>query len=81
MYTKPWCPYCDGAKALLQAKGVTWTEIDVTKEPHRRAEMIQKANGRSTVPQVFVDGQGLGGFDDISALDRQGKLDPILHIG
>lgn len=81
LYTKPWCPYCDSAKALLKAKGIAWTEIDVAKEPHRRQEMIEKANGRRTVPQVFVDGQGLGGYDDIFALDRQGKLDPILQIG
>jgi glutaredoxin 3 len=80
MYTKTYCPYCTGAKALLQDKGVPFTEINVERDPARRAEMIQKSNGRITVPQIFVDGRGLGGFDDIAELDRQGKLDPILQI-
>jgi len=80
IYTKTTCPYCMGAKTLLTAKGVRFTEINIEKEPARRGEMIQKAQGRSTVPQIFVDGRGLGGFDDISALDRQGQLDPILQI-
>ena len=81
IYAKPGCPYCAGAKALLKDKGVAWTEIDVASEPHRRAEMIEKSGGRKTVPQIFVDGRGLGGYDDLSALDRRGELDPILHIG
>ena len=80
MYTKNICPYCDRAKSLLQSKGVTWEEINLDRQPELIAGMIQRAEGRRTVPQIFVDGVGLGGFDDIAALDRQGKLDPILGL-
>jgi glutaredoxin 3 len=78
IYTTPLCPYCVRAKRLLDKKGVAYTEIDLWQEPGRREEMIRRAAGRRTVPQVFVDGQGLGGSDDIHALDAAGKLDPIL---
>ena len=81
IYTKTVCPYCDRAKSLLKSKGVTWKEINLERQPEQIAELIQRAEGRRTVPQIFVDGVGLGGFDDIAALDRQGKLDPILGIG
>jgi len=81
MYTKTVCPYCDRAKSLLKSKGVVWKEINLERQPEQIAGMIQRAEGRRTVPQIFVDGLGLGGFDDIAALDRQGKLDPILGIG
>jgi glutaredoxin 3 len=78
IYTTPFCPYCVRAKRLLTGKGVEFIEIDLWQNPGRRAEMIQRANGRRTVPQVFVDGQALGGSDDIHALDAAGKLDPLL---
>jgi glutaredoxin 3 len=80
MYTKTVCPYCDRAKSLLRAKGMTWREINLEHEPEHIPDMIQKSGGRRTVPQIFVDGVPLGGFDDISALDRQGKLDGILGL-
>src|SRR5690349_3332652 len=81
MYTKTVCPYCDRAKALLKSKGVKWKEINLDNEPpSEREKMIQMSDGRRTVPQVFVNGRGLGGSDDIHALDRQGKLDDILGL-
>ena len=80
MYTKTVCPFCDRAKALLSSKGVTWEEINLDEHPERREEMIRKSDGRRTVPQIFVNGRGLGGSDDIHALDRAGKLDPILGV-
>lgn len=78
IYTKPWCPYCDAARELLVGKGIDFTEIDISGKADLRAEMIQRASGRSTVPQVFVDDRHLGGCDDIYALDAAGKLDPVL---
>jgi glutaredoxin 3 len=78
VYTKDYCPYCHAAKDLLRKKGATFTEVDIQKHPERRAEMIQKAGGRSTVPQIFIGGRHVGGCDDIHALDSAGKLDPML---
>ncbi|MFC5066837.1 glutaredoxin 3 [Flaviflagellibacter deserti] len=78
IYTKPWCPYCDAARELLTGKGIDFTEIDISGKAEIRAEMIQRANGRTTVPQVFVGDRHLGGCDDIYALDSVGKLDPVL---
>ncbi|MGQ4275366.1 glutaredoxin 3 [Terrihabitans sp. B22-R8] len=78
IYTKPYCPYCEGARQLLNKKGVTFEEIDISKHPERRGEMIQRANGGSTVPQIFVGERHLGGCDDIYALDGRGELDSIL---
>lgn len=78
IYTSPWCPYCQRAKRLLDGKGVPYTEIDISREPIRREEMIARAAGRRTVPQIFIDGKGIGGSDDIHALDRAGGLDPLL---
>lgn len=78
IYTKPTCPYCLRAKELLRGKGVSFTEIDIAAHPDRRDEMIQRAQGRTTVPQVFVNNQHLGGCDDIHALDAKGGLDPLL---
>lgn len=78
VYTKDYCPYCHAAKDLLRKKGAAFTEIDIQKHPERRAEMIQKAGGRSTVPQIFIGGRHVGGCDDIHALDGAGKLDPML---
>lgn len=78
IYTTPICPYCLAAKRLLAKKGVQFTEIDVSRDPELRAAMVQRAGGRMTVPQIFIDGQGIGGSDDLHALDRAGKLDPLL---
>jgi glutaredoxin 3 len=80
LYTTMWCPYCARAKALFQKKGVAYTEIDIMEEPNRRPEMVQRAGGRTTVPQIFIDGEHIGGSDDLVALDRSGGLDPKLGI-
>ncbi|MGE0258019.1 MAG: glutaredoxin 3 [Alphaproteobacteria bacterium] len=81
IYTTMFCPYCARARALLERKGVDYTEIDILDEPGRRGEMIRRAGGRSTVPQIFIDGEHIGGCDDMVALDRKGLLDPKLGIG
>ncbi len=78
IYTKAFCPYCTRAKALLDGKHAAYEEIDITMGGPRRAEMIDRAQGRSTVPQVFIDGKHIGGSDDLAALDRRGGLDPLL---
>ncbi len=78
IYTKPLCGYCFAAKKLLDGKGVSYEQTDLFRNPGKRSEMIQRAHGRSTVPQIFIDGTHVGGFDDLSALDRAGKLDPML---
>jgi thioredoxin reductase (NADPH) len=77
MYTKSWCPYCDRAKALLQQKGQSWTEIDVEAQPEKAEEMVARTK-RSTVPQIFIGDVHVGGFDDLAALERAGKLDELL---
>ncbi|MGO4523292.1 glutaredoxin 3 [Microvirga sp. 2MCAF35] len=79
IYTKSWCPYCSAAKKLLTEKGVAFTEIDIEKKPEARAEMIQRANGRSTVPQIFIGEKHVGGCDDLYALDDRGQLEPLLQ--
>jgi glutaredoxin 3 len=81
IYTTMWCPYCTRARALLEKKGVDYSEISLDEEPGRRAEMIQRAHGGRTVPQIFIDGEHIGGCDDMVALDRAGKLDPKLGVG
>lgn len=81
IYTTPLCPYCVRAKRLLKSKNVSFVEIDLWTQPSRRAEMMHRADGRSTVPQVFVGGRGLGGCDDLCALDHAGRLDAILAEG
>ena len=78
IYTKGWCPYCSAAKQLLQNKGIAFDEIDIERRPEARREMIAKAGGRSTVPQVFVGARHVGGCDDLYALDGRGELDPLL---
>lgn len=80
LYTTMWCPYCARAKALLERKGVAYTEIDIMEQPNRRGEMVQRAGGRTTVPQIFIDGEHIGGSDDLAALDRSGGLDRKLGI-
>ena len=79
IYTKSWCPYCSAAKKLLDDKGVAFTEIDIEKKPEARAEMIQKAKGRTTVPQIFIGEKHVGGCDDLYALDDRGQLEPLLQ--
>lgn len=78
IYTKWGCPYCLRAKKLLDGKGAGYEEYDITMGGPQRAEMIQRADGRTTVPQVFIDGQHIGGSDDLAALDARGGLDPLL---
>jgi glutaredoxin 3 len=80
IYTTMWCPYCARAKSLLEKKGVTFHEISLDEEPNRRNEMVQRANGGRTVPQIFIDGEHIGGCDDMMALERAGKLDPKLGL-
>ncbi len=78
IYSSPFCGFCHRAKHLLTSKGVVFTEIDVIEHPDRRAEMVERANGGRTVPQIFIDGSHVGGCDDLFALERAGKLDPML---
>jgi glutaredoxin 3 len=78
IYTTRYCPYCHAAKGLLSRKGVAFTEIDVSGDAKRRSEMVTRANGRMTVPQIFIGSTHVGGYDDLSALERAGKLDPLL---
>ena len=78
IYTKGTCPYCARARRLLEDKGVRYAEYEISTDPDKRAEMIQRANGRSTVPQIFIDGRHVGGSDDLAELERRGQLDPML---
>ena len=78
IYATPTCPFCIAAKALLTRKGAPFEEIDVSAKPERRAEMVGRAGGRRTVPQIFIDGTHVGGSDDLHALDRDGRLDRML---
>jgi glutaredoxin 3 len=78
IYTTRFCPYCHAAKALLKSKQIAFTEIDVSGDPAGRARMIERAGGRMTVPQIFIGATHVGGFDDMSALERAGRLDPLL---
>ena len=81
MYTTAWCPYCARAKALLEKKGVAYESVDLDVEPARRQEMVKRAGGRYTVPQIFIDGAHIGGSDELVALDRAGQLDARLGLG
>jgi glutaredoxin 3 len=78
IYTTSICPYCHRAKQLLARKGVAYEEIDVGRDPDLREEMTERANGRRTVPQIFIGDTHVGGCDDLYALDRAGGLDPLL---
>lgn len=80
MYTTMWCGYCARARGLLQRKGVAFDDFDVEADSAKRTEMLQRAQGRTSVPQIFIDGVHVGGSDDLAALDRAGKLDPLLGI-
>ncbi len=79
IYTKFFCPFCTRAKALLQSKGVEdMEEFDISMGGPKRAEMLDRSNGKTTVPQIFINGRHIGGSDDLAALDRAGGLDPLL---
>jgi len=79
IYTKAFCGYCVRAKRLLENKGVAFDEYDITLGGPKRAEMLQRAQGRSTVPQIFIDDRHVGGSDDLYELERSGRLDPLLN--
>ena|ERR1700729_339976 len=79
IYTKPYCPYCVRALTLLEQKGVEFTEIEAAFDPQKRAEMVQRAGGRATFPQIFIGERHIGGCDEMVALERAGKLDPLLQ--
>jgi len=78
MYATQTCDYCADARKLFTKKGVTWKEIDVTGQKELRKEMTKRANGGESVPQIFINGQHIGGYDDMRALDKKGLLDPML---
>jgi glutaredoxin 3 len=79
IYTKAFCGYCARAKSLLDSKGVDYQEFDLTMGGPKREEMLARANGRTTVPQIFIDGEHIGGSDDLAALEREGRLDALLN--
>ncbi len=78
IYTTPLCPYCSRAKRLLDSKNADYTEIDLWKERARRQEMMERADGRTSVPQIFIDGKAIGGSDELAALESAGELDALL---
>jgi len=80
IYTKAYCPFCVRALMLLQAKQVSYNEIKIDQQPELRAPMIERSRGRSTVPQIFIGDQHIGGCDDLMALERNNKLDALLNI-
>jgi glutaredoxin 3 len=77
MYTRKWCGYCTAAQNLLDEKGIAYEHVDATNDPATRAWLVQ-ATGRRTVPQIFIDGKPVGGYDDLCALERRGELDRLL---
>jgi glutaredoxin 3 len=81
IYTQPWCPYCSRAISLLASKGAAFREIDAPHGSVERQESIRRSGGRTTVPQIFIDGRHIGGSDDLAALDQRGGLDALLHAG
>ncbi|MCZ6764745.1 MAG: glutaredoxin 3 [Alphaproteobacteria bacterium] len=81
IYTSMLCGFCYAAKALLKKKGVEYTEFDVMMKPGRKAEMIERTGGRTSVPQIFIGETHVGGYDEIAALDERGELDPLLGLG
>jgi glutaredoxin 3 len=80
IYTQPWCPYCERAMHVLTTKGVEYREINAPYGSPARRESRDRSGGRTSVPQIFIDGQHIGGCDDMLALDRAGKLDPLLGL-
>lgn len=81
IYTQPWCPYCARALRVLAEKGISYREINAPHGSAAREEAIRRSGGRTTVPQIFIDGRSVGGSDDLLALDRAGKLDAMLDLG
>ena len=81
IYTSPFCGFCFRAKRLLDAKGVRYNEVDVFGGGAERDEMVRRAGGRTTVPQIFIDDRHVGGCDELYALDARGELDPLLETG
>jgi glutaredoxin 3 len=79
VYTQPWCPYCSRALRLFEKKGVAVREIEAPHGTPERQQSIQRSGGRTSVPQIFIDGQHVGGSDDLMALEAAGKLDPMLQ--
>ena len=79
IYTRPFCGYCARALSLLNQKGVDFEEIEAGMDPDKRREMVERSGGRSTFPQIFIGGQHIGGCDEMMALERAGKLDPMLE--
>lgn len=80
IYSTLFCPYCARAKSLLERKGVKYVNIDIIEDPSKREEMLSRAGGRTSVPQIFIDGEHIGGSDELAALDRAGKLDRKLGV-
>ena len=80
IYTKAYCPYCVRAKSVLDNKGVSYQEIRIDEQPELRPEMISRAGGRTTVPQIFIGERHIGGCDDMLALDANGQLEPLLSL-
>ncbi len=78
VYTTTFCPFCVRAKSLLKSKGVPFVEIDVTDDAELRQKMVEMSGGRRTVPEIFIDGKIIGGFDELKALNDKGELDPLL---
>lgn len=78
IYTRPFCGYCVMAKRALNQKGVTFTEYNINQEPDRRSEMLSRSNGGQTVPQIFIDGDHIGGCMELLSLENQGRLDPLI---
>ena len=78
IYTKPYCPYCIRAVSLLEKKGVAFQEIEASSDPDKRQELVQRATGRATFPQIFIGERHIGGCDDMMALEYDGKLDALL---
>ena len=78
IYTKAFCPYCARAKRLLDERGADYEEFEISSDSDKRSEMLARANGRTTVPQIFIGGRHVGGSDDLQALDREGQLEAML---
>jgi glutaredoxin 3 len=78
LYTTTFCPFCVRAKSLLKSKGVPFVEIDVTEDAELRQKMVEMSGGRRTVPEIFINGKIVGGYDELKALDDAGQLDPLL---
>lgn len=78
MYTRRWCGYCTAAERLLNSKGVAYEQVDTTGDDQIRRWLVEATGGRTTVPQIFINGQPIGGYDDLRALERQGQLDELL---